>query len=50
MNELESAVMELIQNNGGPIDSLEGSDTYVMVRKADFERLAKVMEKRKRSD
>lgn len=38
-NNLLKACREVLHNNGGVIDSLGGPDTYVMVRRADFELL-----------
>ena len=36
---LDESVKKLLENNGGPIDSEEGEDTHVMVRREDFDAL-----------
>lgn len=40
---LNDAVTNLLRSNGGLTDSLEGPDTYVMVRRRDFEELENVL-------
>lgn len=35
--------LDVLENNGGPIDSLEGEDTHVMVRMQDFRNLEKLV-------
>ena len=35
-NAMRSAVRELLVQNGGPTDTVEGADTHVLVRMKDF--------------
>jgi hypothetical protein len=36
---VNAVAQALLANNGGPVDSVDGPDTYVMVRREDFEAL-----------